>query len=294
MTNTRSRPDRLRRLLGAGFAAVALGLGGCASLVASTTAPLAVNLSRAILDQTDPETVQDGAPAYLLLIDSLIVQNPKDTDLLIAGARLYSAYAAVFVADPARARRLTERARDYGERALCRQRRALCGASGRRHDDYLRLLAEARPADVAALYAQAGAWAGWIEARGDDWNAIADLPKVEAAMRRVVELDEAHAGGAPYVYLGVLTTLRPPALGGRPEEGRRFFERAIALSQGRDLMAKVQFARRYARLTFDRALHDRLLNEVLAADARAPGLTLINTLAQRQARELLAGADAYF
>ena len=294
MTHSLSPADRPRRLLGATLVAIALGLGGCASLVASTTAPLAVNLSRAILDQTDPETVQDGAPAYLLLIDSLIAQNPKDTDLLIAGARLYGAYASVFVTDPARARRLTERARDYGDRALCRQRRALCGVGEGSHDDYLQRLAEVRPADVAALYAQAGAWAGWIEARGDDWNAIADLPKVEAAMRRVVELDEAHADGAPYIYLGVLMTLRPPALGGRPEEGRRYFERAIALSQGRDLMAKVQFARRYARLTFDRELHDRLLHEVLAADARAPGLTLINTLAQRQARELLAGADAYF
>ena len=39
---------------------------------------------------------------------------------------------------------------------------------------------------------------------------------------------------------------------------------------------------------------DRLLQEVLAADPRAPGLTLGNTLAQEQARQLLDGADDYF
>ena len=59
-------------------------------------------------------------------------------------------------------------------------------------------------------------------------------------------------------------------------------------------MAKVEFARRYARLVFDRPLHDRLLNEVLQAPANVPGLTLSNTLAQRSARELLKSADSYF
>lgn len=294
MTTPRPRFDKLQRRMGAALAVAALGLGGCASLIASATAPLAANVSRAILDQNDPETVKDGAPAYLLFIDSLVAQNPNDSELLIAGAKLYGAYASVFVTDPARVRRLTERARDYGDRALCSRRRALCGAPQRRHEDFTRILGAARHADVAALYAQASAWAAWIEARSSDWNAIAELPKVEAAMRRVVELDENFDHGAPYIYLGVLSTLRPAALGGKPEEGRRFFERAIALSQGRDLMAKVEFARRYARLVFDRDLHDRLLNEVLAADARAPGLTLINTLAQRQAKDLLAGAEAYF
>ena len=59
-------------------------------------------------------------------------------------------------------------------------------------------------------------------------------------------------------------------------------------------MDQVQFARYYARLVFDRPLHDRLLNEVLAAETKRPRLTLTNTLAQEQARKLLASADAYF
>jgi hypothetical protein len=95
-------------------------------------------------------------------------------------------------------------------------------------------------------------------------------------------------------YLGVLNTLRPPALGGKPEVGRSYFEQAIALSGGKDLGIKVEFARQYARLVYDRELHDRLLNEVLSAEARVPGYTLFNTLAQKTARDLLATADEYF
>ncbi len=59
-------------------------------------------------------------------------------------------------------------------------------------------------------------------------------------------------------------------------------------------MGQVQFARYYARLVFDRPLHDRLLKEVVAADAAQPGFTLSNTLAQEQARKLLADADTFF
>jgi hypothetical protein len=94
--------------------------------------------------------------------------------------------------------------------------------------------------------------------------------------------------------LGTLATFLPPALGGKPEEGRRYFERAIELSQGKNLMTKVMFARLYARMIFDRTLHDRLLTEVMQTDPVVPGYTLVNTYAQKQARKLLEDADDYF
>ena len=41
-------------------------------------------------------------------------------------------------------------------------------------------------------------------------------------------------------------------------------------------------------------MHDELLIEVLEADPVEPGLTLTNTLAQREAKVLLASADNHF
>jgi hypothetical protein len=110
----------------------------------------------------------------------------------------------------------------------------------------------------------------------------------------VQELDPDYQAGSVQLCLGILNTLRPEALGGRPEVGREHLERAIALSNGRDLGAKVELARSYARLVYDRELHDRVLNEVLQADPVAPGLTLLNVIAQRDARALLDSADEYF
>ncbi len=269
-------------------------LTGCASMLSSATGRLASDLSDAILEQNDPETVEAGAPAYLLLVDSLIRDNPKSEQLLRSGAKLYGAYAGVFVQDAERAKRLTDKSRLYAERALCLHRSALCGFGKRPYDDYRTALASLSKDSVPALFTYASAWAGWIQAHSGDWNAIAELAKVRAAMERVVVLDETYERGSAHLYLGVMTTLLPPALGGKPEEGRVHFERAIVLSQNQDLMAKVEYARRYARLVFDRPLHDRLLNEVLQAPAVAPGLTLSNTLAQRAARELMKSADSYF
>ncbi len=280
---------------------VLTAVAGCSAIASRAAGNLADDLSTAILNQDDPETVRDGAPAYLLLIDSFAQKEAPSGAMLEAAANLYAAYAAVFVDNPVRARRLSTRARHYGEQALCLGRRPAgqnaasgCGWSALTFDALQTELASLVAKDVPALYAFTVSWLVWIRAHSDDWTALADLPKVEAALERIGDLDPRYQPGNVHLYLGVLHTLRPPALGGKPETGRDHFERAIALSKGRDLSAKVEFARSYARLVYDRELHDQLLEEVLAANPRQPGYTLLNVLAQREAEYLLAGADEYF
>jgi hypothetical protein len=268
---------------------LAILLSGCAAMA---TQGMADNLSHAMLNQDDPATVRTGAPAYLLLIDSLIEENPEDRELLIAGARLYGAYAGGLVENGERAKRLTRKSRDYARRAMCGARQQMCELEKLPFDEFVAYVAQIGPSELKTLYAYGISWAGWIQARSDDWSALADLPKVEAVLERVVALDPGYDRGRAHLYLGVMRTQLPPALGGKPERGRTHFDQALKFSGGRDLMAKVEYARRYARLVFNQELHDRLLKEVLAADPREPDLTLSNVLAQEQARELLQ--DEYF
>jgi len=269
-------------------------LSGCASVAASATSKLADNLSSAILNQNDPETVAVGLPSYLLLLDSLIAGDPQNEKLLLAGSKLYGAYATAFVKDPERAKRLSLKARNYSDQAFCQHDAHLCRVVELPFDEFSSIIATLKTDAVPLLFASASAWAGWIQANTSDWNAIASLPKVKAMMQQVVKLNEGYSHGEAHLYLGVFATLLPPALGGKPEQGRVHFERAIELSAGRDLMTKVEYARRYARITYQRELHDSLLHEVLDAKAEAPGLTLSNMLAKQQARELLASAEDYF
>lgn len=268
--------------------------GGCASLVSSATSRFADNLSAAVLDQDDPATVRDGLPAYLLLLDSLVAGDPDDADTLDAASTLYAAYAGVFVDDPERAKRLASRARRYGERAMCLQHAPACDWETLDFDAFARAVGNVDADTAGALYTYTVSWLVWLRAHSDDFRALAQLPRVESALAALEGLDVANLRGNVHLYLGILKTLRPPALGGEPEVGREHFERAIALTGGQDLSVKVEYARGYARLMYERELHDRLLGEVVAADPSAPGLTLLNVIAQEQARGLLASADDYF
>lgn len=273
---------------------IAALLGGCSSVIHSATRDLADNLNRAILDQDDPETVRQGAPAYLIMIDSFIQGSPESTDLLIAGSKLYGAYTSAFVHDAGRSHRLSEKARQYAQSALCLKRPDLCEISNLRYPEFESRLQSVTAGDIKELYTWGAAWTGWIQARSDDWSAIADLPKAKALMQRVLELDPEWDQGGAQLYLAVMNSLLPPSMGGKPELAREHFEQAIALNHGNNLMAKTLYAQYYARVVFDQALHDRLLNEVIAADPHADGLTLINTLAQEEARKLLAESSEYF
>ena len=266
-------------------------LAGCGAIAAKTE-QLAGSISRAMLNQNDPDIVRTGAPAYLLLLDGMIEDSPDDRALLIAGARLYGAYATGLITDAMRSKRLTTKARDYARRALCGRQPAICKHETKPFKQFAPYVDAIEEDDLKALYTYAASWAGWIQAHSDDWEAIADLPKVEYIMQRVVTLEQGYDRGRAQLYLGVLHTQLPPAMGGKPEVGRAHFEQAIKYSDGRDLIAKVEFARRYARLVFNQQLHDQLLKEVLEADPIESELTLSNTLAQQQAQELLT--DDYF
>ena len=274
--------------------AILMVSAGCSTIVSSASANLADSLNTAVLDQNDLETVRQGAPAFLLLVDGLIADSPRNEDLLLAGASLYSSYAEAFVVDPERAARLAEKGRDYGWGALCRSDKRACDIWSAPYDEFEAVINGAGRKHVEALYTCGASWATWIETHRDDWNAIADKARVDLMMRRVVELDDSYREGAAHLYLGILATLLPEAMGGHPEEGRAEFERVIELSNGRNLMAKVLLAKSYARLVFDQELHDRLCREVLDADPVAPGLTLINTIAQEEASAMLASSEDYF
>ena len=283
-----------RRWLAAALPCLCLALGGCASLIGKVTSGLAADLSDAILNSDDPAVIRDGAPAYLIMLDAFTRQGDGNPEMLRAAASLNSAYATAFVSEPARQKAFAQKALRLALRAACLDVAWLCDARTMPFEELERRAAAMAAADVPAAYALATAWAGWIQAHADDWNAVADLGRVKPLMERVVALDEQHDNGGPRLYMGVFETLLPEALGGKPELGRAHFERAIDITNGRHLLVKVFFAESYARLVFNRELHDRLLGEVLAADAEQEGLTLMNTIAKEQARELLQSADEYF
>jgi hypothetical protein len=269
-------------------------LTGCSYFISSATVDMTENLSQAILNNNDLATVEDGGPAYLLMVDSFLYRNPDNESLLRGASNIYTAYTTVFVKDKARAKKLTEKALSYALRAICIRRSKTCRFREVNFQEFKNTLLSLEIKDVPDLFTLGSAWSAWIQMHREDWNAVAEISRVEAIMKRVIELDEFYQDGGAHLYLGVMATFLPSALGGKPDVGRNHFERALEISKDKNLMVKVLYAQHYARLVFDQKLHDRLLNEVLEAKTDVPGYTLGNTLAQQRARELLKSGKDYF
>ncbi|MCP3941767.1 MAG: hypothetical protein GY710_09840 [Desulfobacteraceae bacterium] len=260
----------------------------------SIKSDMMAHLTSTIVNNDDLSMVEAGAPAYLLMVDSLISEDPDSKEMLATAAQLYLAYADLFVTDLQRSRKMVNKAVNYADKALCISNDDACGLKDKSFGKVQGVVASMDRDDLPYLFALGNAWAAWIMVNTNDFNALADISRIEVIMLKVTQLDESYKDGAAFLYLGTMATFLPPALGGKPDQGKIYFEKAIDLSRGKNLMAKVMFAKLYAKMIFNRQLHDALLTEVIDTDPVVPGYTLINIYAQKQARQLLDDADDYF
>lgn len=162
-------------------------------------------------------------------------------------------------------------------------------------DDFKLALNKFGKKDVPALFWAAFNWGNLINFSKDSPEAIVELPKVEAMMRRVLELDDTYNYSGPHLFLGAFYASRPPMLGGQPEEAKKEFELAIEQTGGKYYMAKVLYAQFYAVQTQNKGLFESLLKEVASADPAAmPAQRLANEIAIRRAQILLQKEKLFF
>lgn len=269
-------------------------LSGCGQLVSNAKKEFAEDLSATILEQNDPETVRQAVPAYLILVSSMIKGDPDNVELLISGSKLYGAYASVFVEERERKQRLSALSLDYAQHAFCIYTPENCNFRELSYYEFEQVLTQFNKEDAPVLFALGSAWAGWLQANSADWNAVAELPRIKAIIQRVLEIDPLINNGDAYLYMAVMESFLPPAMGGQPELAKNNFEQAIKISNGENLMARLLYAEKYARLVFDKELHDQQLREVINARIENNESTLINSIAQYRAKILLDESDGYF
>jgi len=140
---------------------------------------------------------------------------------------------------------------------------------------------------VEALFWTAFNWANWMNLNRDDPSAIVALPKVQAMIDRVIEIDPQFHFGSARAFRGVLASSRPVMLGGDPALAKREFDAAMGLYPDY-LMSRVLYAQYYARQANDAALFSEELKRVEGSDASAlPEQRLTNEMARRRASLLL-------
>jgi predicted anti-sigma-YlaC factor YlaD len=255
----------------------------------------------------DPELVRDAVPFALKAMESLLESRPDHKGLRTALCKGFTQYAAAFVLpdaeeaqDPAvrragveRARRLFLRAKDHGVRGLSAGREGFASALP---GDPVGASARVGAEDVPLLYWTAAAWSLAVSTSSDDPSLLADLPRIEALMRRAFALDERYDDGAIHEFFVAFEGGRPEAMGGSVERARHHMERAMALAAGKKISPLVTFAGTVSVRTQDRKGFLDLLDRALAFDARsaAPEHRMGNLVSQRRARWLKGRVDELF
>ena len=271
------------------------GCGVQNKMTVVSAAALVEDVAKASYKQSDLRLVREGMPAYLMLMDGMVEGWPDNERLLLAAAQAYASYASAFVGadDPVFRDTLLTRAKTYALRAL--EERGISTPLTSPFSEFERQVGQTTRSDLPYLFWSASCWGNWIGANAHSITAVAELPRVEALMRRALALDETYYYGGPHIFMGTLYASRPPVAGGNLDLSKQHFLKAIEIGQGKFLMAYVYYADYYARKAFDRELFVSVLNKVLQTPANTvPELTLLNTVARHKAEALLGKTDEYF
>ncbi len=259
--------------------------------------PMMDKMKIAVNRNSDVELVRDAMPASLVQLDGFIEVSPENDDLLLRAAEANGGYAFLFLidTDKPRARELYEKAKEYSLRVLMKND-DFHDAFDKSIDEFTTSLKTFDKDDVRALFFTAQSWLSWIGlSHADDPKALIDLPKVEALMDRVLELDDTFNHGGVHAMLGAYLASRPVMFGGNPEEANYHFKQAFEISESKFLMWKYMYAKFYTVQIQDKELFVETLQGVVSApEDLMPDRNFVNEAARMKSKELLAQVDDYF
>ena len=264
-------------------------------LTVGATAILLEEVARSSNKQSDLRMIREGMPAYLMLMDGMIEALPDNEQLLIAAAQGYSSFASAFVEDQDKdyANLLFAKGRQYALRSL--EIRGLREPLRSPLDDFKEGLKGLGKKEVPYIFWGATCWANWISLNLDSIEALAELPRVDWMMKRVLELDEGFYYGGPHLFMGIWYASKPKIAGGDLKKAQGHFLKALDLGHGKFLMAYIYYANYYARQALDKDLFISTLQKVLEIPIDiSSDLTLLNTVAKKKAKELLSRTEEYF
>lgn len=305
------------RLAAAVACTFVLGLAACdlGKTTVGTTAKVLVRAQPAMKQEADYELAAQALPGSLKTIEGFWYVDKSNTSLLAILAEGYCQYGTGFVEDEwevaslerrlddadtlsARASKMFVRCTNYALRLLGGRWQEGIFAD---FETVRALLADTGASRRDALMWAAIGLASTINQNKDNIALVSQLPTAKMMLERVVELDDRHGAkdlakrALPHLALGMVYTAQAAALGGEPKRGEGHFRRALELTDGKFLLAKVYYARRYAVMVQDRELYRKLLVEVLQTPPSIwPDQRLANEIAHRRARRYLKHEKEWF
>ncbi len=246
--------------------------------------------------ETDLELAQAAIPANMSMLEGMLVKDPQNRVLHEYAAQAYYGYAYGFVEnhDRKRASQLYSRGLEHGKAALVEHDLNEAQLEGRL-DALQEAVNRLDENAVPALFWTASNWAKWIDMNRDSARSLAQMPRAEMLMRRVLELDEDYFLSSAHLFFGVYYGSRSPMMGGDFARSEKHFNLARENTGNKILLADLLQAQYLERQRFDRAAFHQRLQQVIDAPADLyPAQALINAIAKQKAVELLKREDEWF
>jgi len=247
----------------------------------------------ALYSEPDIKIAEQAIASNLKLLEGFHLADPKNKEILYLLTQGFASYSLGFLEDdePERASLFYLRSRDYGF-MLLRHTKAFKDSIPVKEVNFNHNLSRIKESDLPALFWTAFSWAGWVNLNRDDPQAVFELNKVKAMMKRVLEIDDTFFFGSAHLFFGTINASLPKMLGGDAEKAKYHFERCLEITSEKFLMAYVYMARYYAVNTLNEDLFDEALKMVIDAPADIlPGYELMTSVAKNKANRLIMQRD---
>lgn len=273
-----------------------LTLPACAFRHAATAVTADI-LTRGMIDverEDDVFVARESAIPLIKVVEVLHNGDPSNKMFLSLMAKVYGNYAFGFAEVEAlkgseewkqRARRFYLKGRNAGAQALSRGGVSILDMPLPKFNKALKRYGKR---DIETLFWTAFDLGSYINMSLDDITIVADLPRVEAMIGRVVDIDPKFECGIAYAFQGALVAGNPLKTGANIELARPLFDKAMSECDSQYLMNKVMYAEWFVSRTKDSKLYKNILDEVISADTTVlPRHRLANELAKERAKVLL-------
>lgn len=274
---------------------IMLSLTSCSSLMGSLTD----SMTKSLFGQKDIQLLEDGGPAFLLIIEALADRDPKNKDMLITAMQAFSAYSTAFVDDKERGAIFLQKSKNWAISCLMNYpnfAKYYTGKEKNLKDAALdKFLTCIKKKDVPYVFWSAYSWALWIMANLDSMEAFIDLPVAKQIIERICEVDGDFYYGAPHLFLGVYYASYPENLGGDMNRAKSEFDYALNLAGDKMLTSKLLYANTYIKTKGDKEAYRQIMEEVIAADVEQyPETRLLNVITKQNAENMLDKIDETF
>jgi len=294
----------MRKILVASVAALAIGSTGCIKSILTNGQISATREASGVVNTIgDYELARSAASAGMAQFEGMHKLAPDNEDALYLLLQGWAGYGFAFAEDDyevatdanddalatyhkKRARMAYDRAIFYGLELLShtdggfkdakRNEATIKGWLAENFDD---------ADDAGTLFWLGSTWLLRTDLEKDDPAVVADLFIGVAFMEQAQKLDPTFNNYSASAALGAYHARSPMA---EPEVGKKLFEDALVKTQHKSLLIQLNYAHSYACIKADRALYEKLLNEVVSADDPDPNQRLTNAIAKRRAKRYLS------